>query len=47
MVEIYTPFIRKGGKIIWASQYGLKAFHFYVTQEEHEAYLAKRSKKED
>lgn len=46
MIEVFTPYIHVGGKVIWASQRGLKAFHFYVTQEEHEAYLArKRSKK--
>lgn len=47
MIEIFTPYIHVGGKIIWASQHGLKAFHFYVTAEEHEAYLARKSSKKN
>lgn len=43
MIEIFTPYIHVAGKIVWASQYGLKVFHFCVTPEEHEAYLARKS----
>ena len=43
MVEIYTKYITlKNGKRLHASECGLNAFHFEVTQEEHEEYLNKK-----
>lgn len=44
-MRVCTPYIHKNGRIIYASSYGLKAFCFEVTKEEHEAYLAKKKKK--
>ncbi|MEG0377300.1 MAG: hypothetical protein RR581_06065 [Eubacterium sp.] len=45
-MTVCTPYIHKNGKIIYASSYGLKAFCFEVTKEEHEAYLAKKRQKQ-
>lgn len=44
-MRVCTPYIHKNGRIIYASSYGLKAFCFEVTKEEHEAYLAKKEEK--
>jgi hypothetical protein len=43
---IYTKWITlKNGVRIYAHQYGLEAFRFEVSEEEHRAYLKKREKK--
>ena len=45
LVDVYTPRIRlRNGKVILASSYGLVAFHFRVTWEKHERYMARRNK---
>lgn len=43
-MKICRPYIRKGDRIIYASSYGLKAFCFEVTEEEHQAYLERKKK---
>ncbi|MFZ5353973.1 MAG: hypothetical protein ACOZCL_14805 [Bacillota bacterium] len=39
MIEIFSKTIRlKNGKILYASNYGLEAFRFFVSKEEYEKY---------
>jgi len=45
VMTVYTPYITKNGKRIYASQYGLKVFAFEVDDAQHEEYL-KRKRKE-
>ena len=42
MVEIYSRFRTQNGKVLDAWNYGLKAWHFFVTDEDHENYLKKK-----
>jgi len=42
MVEIYSRFRTKNGVRLDARSYGLQAWHFFVTEEEHEKYLLKK-----
>lgn len=44
MVEVYCRYITVRGKVLDAFNYGKKAWHFFVTEEEHDAYLLKKSK---
>lgn len=46
MMTIFTPYITRGGKRIFASQYGLKVFALEVTEEQNERYWARRAEKE-
>ena len=41
MVEVYTRYITVRGKRLDAHDYGKKAWHFFVTDQEHEEYLKK------
>lgn len=34
-IIIYTPYITRGGKRIWASQYGLKAFRLVIPKSKY------------
>lgn len=34
-ITIFTPYITRGGKRIWASQYGLKAFCLKIPKEKY------------
>lgn len=46
MVTIYSKWITlRNGVRIRADWYGLQAFRFQVTEEEHRAYLEKKRKK--
>jgi len=47
MVEIFTRYRRQNGKLYDAWKYGLKAWHFFVTEEQHEKYLKKKARIED
>lgn len=42
---IYTKYITKNGKKIYASQYGLEAFPIEVTEEQNKRYWERRAKK--
>lgn len=45
VIKICRPYIRlQDGKTIYARDYGLKAFCFEVTEEEHAAYWRKKGK---
>lgn len=44
-MKIYSSFITRNGKRIYASQYGLKAFCFEVSEEENKTYQARKNKK--
>lgn len=43
-MTIYTPYITKNGKRIYASQYGLKVFAFEVDDDQQEEYLKRKRK---
>lgn len=43
-MRIFTPYITKNGRRIYASQYGKKYFTFEVTEEQHQAYLDRKNK---
>lgn len=45
-MTIYTRYITRNGKRIYASQYGLKVFALEVSEEQNERYWARRAKKE-
>lgn len=45
-MTIYTRYITRNGKRIYASQYGLKVFAIEVTEEQNERYWARRAKKD-
>lgn len=45
-MTIYTPYITRGGKRIYASEYGLKVFAIEVTEEQNKRYWERRVKKE-
>lgn len=45
-MTIYTPYITRNGKRIFASQYGLKVFALEVTEEQNERYWARRAERE-
>lgn len=34
-ITIFTPYITRGGKRIWASQYGLKAFCLKIPKDRY------------
>lgn len=42
-IKVCSPFITRNGVRKYATDYGLKAFCWYVTREKHEAYLAKKA----
>ena len=44
-IKVCSPFITRNGVRKYATDYGLKAFCWYVTREKHEAYLAKSTSK--
>jgi hypothetical protein len=44
-MTVYTPYITKNGKRIYASQYGLKVFAFEVDDDQHEEYLKRKAKR--
>lgn len=42
---VYTPYITRNGKRIYASQYGLKVFAFEVDEAQQEEYLKRKAKR--
>lgn len=45
-MTIYTKYITRNGKRIYASQYGLEVFAIEVTEEQNKKYWERRAKKE-
>lgn len=42
---VYTKYITRNGKRIYASQFGLKVFAFEVDDDQHEEYLKRKAKR--
>lgn len=43
-MTIYTPYITRNGRRVYASEYGLKVFCFDVSDEQHKRYLEKKKR---
>jgi len=46
MVKICRPWVTRNGRRVYAKDLGLKAICWYVTEEKHKEYLAKKAKEE-
>lgn len=46
MIKICRPFITKNGVRVYAKDFGMKAFCWYVSEEENQQYWEKRRAKE-